>query len=183
MQKNLSLIYCLTEMIYSFWFLVASLRFCNTIQQFKPKTLKITVRAILSRLSWKYSFHCLSELIPKKGISGDHHTHHPEPKYFYIITGSIDILPNFFRIAIISLYNSLWRVRRVFPIRNKRTLLYDLSSLLFIPFLKTSSRGGSLIVLISIRSVICMRLQVRNYNWVIDIPWKKGTLSCISHKC
>lgn len=124
MQKNLSLIYCLTEMIYSFWFPVASLRFCNTMQQFKPRTLKVIIRAILSRLSQKYSFHSLDELIPKKGIfrrSGDHHTHHPEPKC-YIITAIIGILPNFFRIVAISLYHSLWRVKRAFSICNKRPL-------------------------------------------------------------
>lgn len=60
MQKNLTLIYCLSEMIYSFWFPVASLRFCNTMQQFRPKTVKVTIRAILSRLSEKYSFHSLN---------------------------------------------------------------------------------------------------------------------------
>lgn len=165
-------------MIYSFWFPVVSLRFCNTMKQFKAKTLKVTIRANLSRLSQNYSFYSLNELIPKKGIfsrSGDHHTHDPGPKNFYIITASIGILPNFFGIVIISLYNSLWRVRRVLPICNKRTLLYNRSSLLFNLFLKKSSdfRNRAVIVLISFRSMICIRPQVRNFNWAIDTPYKK----------
>lgn len=75
-----------------------------------------------------------------------------------------------FRIAMISLYNSLWRVRKLFPMSNRGLLLYSLSLLLLILFLMTSSncKMGELIAVIYIRSKICIRHQVKSYNRVID---------------
>lgn len=68
---------------------------------------------------------------------------------------------------------------------NQSLLLNNLSSLLLILSLMTSSncRRGDLIALFYIRSIICIRHQVRNCNGVIDTTLQSDILCERKERC